>query len=542
MSSVNLLDCTLRDGGYINNWNFGFNTIKNICNNLLDANMDIIEIGFLTDKTHTTDDSLYYNCDEMEQVLRQDRGNTLIAAMIAIGEKEMNPESLPKAENTVLDIVRITFHHNKEEIEKAVSYARCLMEKGYKVCMQPVGTTIYKDKDLLELIEIVNDLNPYAFYLVDTLGTLYKKELLKFLYLIDYNLNANIKLGFHSHNNLQMSYANAQMILEYHSAREFLIDCSLFGMGRGAGNLCTELITQYMNTEGITAYDMIPIMASIDDYINPIYLSKSWGYSAHYYMAAVHNCHPNYASYLMNKQTLNMNQIDLILRSLPMCSRHIFNKELAEQVYYQFQSRDIDDEIGIEQLRKDIVLSDRTVLILAPGKTILDYKKDIDAFILEEMPIIISINGSYKGYKSDYIFLSNQKRMYGIDYENYNGGVIITSNLPKLREEYIYVDYDKLANQLYQESDNAGLMLIRLLANIGMKKIYVAGFDGFELVAKNNYYARELINNVSPEFIAVKNYSIGKQLSNMMKIIDVEFLTPSLYLREDFNELSASNF
>lgn len=532
MSKISLLDCTLRDGGYINNWNFGKKNIKNICNNLIEAQIDVIEVGFLTNKAHSEDDALYCSCEEIAQIVNVDKNEVKIAAMIAIGETEINPICLLGAEETVLDIVRITFHHTRQEIEKAVAYAKCLMEKGYRVCMQPVGTTVYKDKELLDLIEIVNKLKPYAFYLVDTLGTLYKKELLRFIYLIDNNLDKDIKLGFHSHNNLQMSFSNAQLILEYSSTREFLIDCSIFGMGRGAGNLCTELIAQYMNSKGIAAYNMMPIVETIDNYINPIYLTKTWGYSAQYYMAAIHNCHPNYASYLMNKQTLNMNQIDLILKNIAAEDRHIFKKAVIEDAYFRFQNRDIDDTESINILMKEILNTKKEVLVLASGKTLLDYREKIMAFVDTKNLVIISINGNYSDYPSDYIFLSNQKRMYDLDYDKYKGKIIMTSNLPKINADCIYVDYDKLSNYEYDEADNAGLMLLRLLERVGLDRVYIAGFDGFGQIVNNNYYKRDLINNVLPESVEAKNESIRKQLKLIMKKMDVVFLTPSKYLTE----------
>lgn len=535
MGKIKLLDCTLRDGGYINNWNFGRKNIKNICNSLAEARIDVVEVGFLTNKAHSEEDALYCSCEEIAQTANIDKNKTEIAAMIAIGETEMDPISLPKADKAVLDIVRITFHHTRQEIEKAVAYAGCLMQKGYKVCMQPVGTTIYKDRELLELIEIVNKLKPYAFYLVDTLGTLYKKELLRFIYLIDNNLERSIKLGFHSHNNLQMSFSNAQLILEYSSAREFLIDCSLFGMGRGAGNLCTELIAQYMNSEGIAAYNMMPIVAAIDNYINPIHLTKTWGYSAQYYIAAIHNCHPNYASYLMNKQTLNMNQIDLILKNIASEDKHIFKRDVIEHAYFRFQNRDIDDVESINRLSEELVGSGKDVLVLASGKTILDYKERIRAFAGTEHVIVITINGSYADYPGDYMFLSNQKRMYDIDYEEYGGKIIMTSNLPKVNSECIYVDYDKLADYEYEEADNAGLMLLRLLERVGVARVYIAGFDGFDQSVNRNYYDKDLINNVLPDVVEMKNASIRSQLKKIMEKLDVIFLTPSKYLIEEMS-------
>lgn len=278
-----------------------------------------------------------------------------------------------------------------------------------------------------------------------------------------------------------------------------------------------------MNTAGITNYNMMPIIEAIDNYINPIYQSKRWGYSAPYYMAAIHNCHPDYASYLMNKQTLNMNQIELILKQIKLDDRHIFKKNVIEDAYFSFQKKEIDDTKGITYLKKQILNEEKTVLILASGKTLLEHRETIVAFMNRENPLVISINGSYDGYQSDYIFLSNQKRMKEIDYSVYDGKLIMTSNLPRIKSGCIYVDYDKLLDCNYDEADNAGLMLLRLLERVGIRKIYIAGFDGFEVIASNNYYSRELINGVASEAVKVKNEAIREQLKVIMKTINIVF-------------------
>lgn len=526
MSKIQLLDCTLRDGGYINNWNFGKDIISGICRALSTSKIDIIEVGFLTDLSHGEDESLYSNSDEIKEKCFCNDISTF-AAMIAIGEKEINPISLPNADNSPIDIVRITFHQDTEEIEKAVRYAKCLMEKGYKVCMQPVGTTSYTDKELLKLMERINLLNPYAFYLVDTLGLLCREELLRFIYLMDYNLNDGIKIGFHSHNNLQMSFANAQFIIDYHSKREFIVDCSVYGMGRGAGNLCTELIAQYTNNIGLSSYNMVSIYETLDNYIYPIFLTASWGYSAHYYISAVHKCHPNYAAFLMNKQTLTMNQIDLVLKNIPSEKRDTFDKKLIEEMYYNFQNKLVDDKGSLALLKER--LGKKNILILAPGQSICKYADKIHDFIFSNDPIVISINGVFEDYSSDLVFISNAKRLYGIDPDSIKSEFIITSNLPNIIRNSYYVYYSSLCDQDFNESDNSGLMLLRLLRNINIKKVYIAGFDGFDEIVRNNYYTDKLINSVNSENVDAKNQSISEQLKQLKAEIQIETLTPSKY-------------
>lgn len=534
MSKVSLLDCTLRDGGYINDWEFGNREIKKIIHHLVKSKVEIIEVGFLTDLPHTADHSLFGSCAEIDAICK-DKGNSLIAAMIALGEKEIDPSTLPEKSTTSLDIVRLTFHKDEEEICRAIDFARSLMGKGYKVCMQPIGTVSYSDDALLMLIKKINELSPFAFYLVDTLGSFYNDDLLRLIYLTDNNLAPEIKLGFHSHNNLQMSFSNAQKILELRSSREFILDSSLFGMGRGAGNLCTELISKYINSLSKTKYDIVNVLEAIENYIYPIYLQLPWGYNVHYYMAATHRCHPNYASYLMNKQMLTMNQVNLLLQNLPKETRHIFDKSLIEKLYQNFQSKALDDSEAIASISSAV--KGEKVLLLAPGPSLKENEEEITAFIANENPIVISTNSIFAGFSEDYVFISNNKRLLSLDYDSCNGKIIVTSNLPALNERFLKVDYNKLCDYSFDEPDNAGMMLIRLLANAGLKKVYLAGFDGFSSNENRNYYTKKIADNLPPDEANRKNRSIYTQIKALKEKIEINFLTPSIYQRIEENEL-----
>lgn len=527
MSKLMLLDCTLRDGGYINEWHFGRNVISSVCAKLSAAKIDIIEVGFLTDRPHTADDSLYVNCAELDTVTKDCKGSSQIAAMIAIGEMEMDPSSLPPAESCALDIVRITFHNNDAELEKAFQFAHHLMDKGYRVCMQPVGTTSYTDQELLDLIAEVNTLKPYAFYLVDTLGILQHKELWHFIDLIDHNLAFGVKLGFHSHNNLQMSYSNAQYISEYHTVRELILDCSIYGMGRGAGNLCTELIAQYENSIGLGQYELMPLHEILDNYIYPIFIRSSWGYNPHYYISAVHQCHPNYAAFLMNKQTLTMNEVDLILKNIPRESRTVFRKSLIEQLYYNFQNHMINDSASLSMLIDKIKGHD--VLLLASGKSLSFCRKEIHQFIEERRPIVIAVNSLFSDFPSDYVFVSNLKRLHMLDTEALPVPTILTSNLPNIVCGGIYVDYASLCGT-GEEADNSGMMLLRLMKKLGMERIHIAGYDGFSQEPKENYFDEKLINGVDSETLRKRTSAIARQIDEIMADMEVISLTPSRYL------------
>lgn len=524
MSNIQILDCTLRDGGYVNDWQFGEKTIKGVVKDLADAKVDIIEIGFLTDLPRTSNQSLFNSTAEFLPVTKN-KGVSLVSGMIALDEKEMDPHSLDDSKTTGVDIVRLTFHNSAPKIERAISFAKILMSKGYKVCIQPVGTTTYTDEELINLIKQINGLSPYAFYLVDTLGTLYEDKLLHFVDLIDSNLNPEIRIGFHSHNNLQMSFANSQKIVNLDSKRNFIIDSSLYGMGRGAGNLCTELIVRYLNECGKGNYDLVPVLDAIDNYIYPISLKFSWGYNAHYYMSAIYGCHPNYASYLMNLQTLTMNEVNTILQSLPKDKRHLFDKKLIEQLYLDFQNSNSKNDIQL--LNQSI--HGNEVLLIAPGNSVTKYEAEIINYINLHHPIVIAVNFMPKKISVKYVFISNRKRFASSDFKNINAQVIATSNLSTDAKNIIFVDYYSLCDSRFNQPDNAGMMALRLLAQLKTKNVVLAGFDGFSTNAEQNYYDEAISDHNTRQIAREKNADYASQLLDISNKLSIQFLTPSIY-------------
>lgn len=334
--NIQVLDCTLRDGGYVNDWNFGRQTIKAILDKLEQANIDIIECGFLTGMVQDKNTSLFGSPDEIEELLPKRKRRAMYVAMLAIGEKELQPMGLPSYNGKGIEGIRISFH--KGESKKASAWAEIIQEKGYKVFMQPVGTAFYSDMELLSLVEEINKLNPYAFYIVDTLGSMYRNEVSHKFFLADKNMNPQIVLGFHPHNNLQLAFSNAQVLGKIQSKRQLVIDSSVYGMGRGAGNLPTELITQYINKNICTKYDAAMIMDIYDSHIAEIRDKYEWGYSVPYHIAAENICHPDYTSYLLEKKNLTMKEIERIIQSIPKRYRMLFQKDLIEQKYLQFKS------------------------------------------------------------------------------------------------------------------------------------------------------------------------------------------------------------
>ncbi|MCQ2739547.1 MAG: aldolase catalytic domain-containing protein [bacterium] len=325
--NIKVLDCTLRDGGYVIDWDFGDNNIQDISKNLSKSHIDFIECGFLKQSGNFSKDKTFYSdITDFENRLLPDQKYTL---MINYGEYD--EKYLSKCINKNLKI-RVAF--KKHSRKDALRYIRTLKFKDWDIFANPMSTNTYSKEELLELIDEINEINPYGFSIVDTLGNMYGKDVVEVFNIIDKNLNAGIAMGFHSHNSMQLSFSNTKSLLKLETSRETIIDSSLYGMGRGAGNLCTELITKYLNDRYDKNYDVFSILKIIGKNIKPFYETRHWGYSTPYYIAAIRGCHPNYASFLIN-QNIAESEIDEILFKIPEDKKTVFDKNLIEEICYR---------------------------------------------------------------------------------------------------------------------------------------------------------------------------------------------------------------
>lgn len=525
MNRVRLLDCTLRDGGYMNNWKFGEKNIRYIIDHCSKAGIDIIECGFLSDVKYVKGYSIFPDTKTTNEFIPDKKDNRLYVAMIAIGEKEIHPDKLSFAKESKIKGIRLTFH--PEETKKAFNWAKLLMKKGYKVFMQPVGSANYDDETLLRLIGKINQLRPYAFYLVDTLGTMYQKDISRILYLVDNNLAPDIHLGFHSHNNLQMSFANAQELIHFSTKRKMIIDCCIYGMGRGAGNLCTELLADYLNQTGMKQYQVIPILECIDECIMYYFAKFPWGYSAAYFLASSKKCHPNYASYLLSKQKLSAYSISNLLDQLSETERLTFHKEAITDLYQKYQVHAVDDRVDREWQAEKV--KGKKVLIIGTGTTIRSHEKRIRHYIEKHHPFVISVNFVENRYETNLVFIGNEKRYHHYEKELDLTKTIFSSNIENLPENAHIVNYADLINSSVDVSDNAGLMVIKLLQQLGVKDIALAGMDGYRGNQILNYADKKMIGSVEPLETRVKNEETSEQLSQMAKKTKIIFVTPSKY-------------
>lgn len=534
---ISLLDCTLRDGAYIVDADFGGTVIKGLIQKLQQARVNIIECGWLKDTAYRQGTTFYHVPSDLEQYLIEKQKNCLYCVMIDWNRYDV--ENLPYYDGKSVDAVRVVFPHGK--CREAIQVGKRIREKGYEVFFQAANTLAYSDTDLLELADEMNEFEPAGISVVDTFGAMYEEDLERIVHVLDASLKEKILLGFHSHNNQQLSFALVMFFAKYlwNSARNILVDASLCGMGRGAGNATTELAVSFLNRKYNTNYNLDAVMDAIDMYMAGIQEKNQWGYSTEYFIAGLYCCHVNNIAYLLKNHRTTAKDMRNIIESLSEEERKKYDYDLLEQKYMENQNRLVDDEETVRILKEKV--KNRTVLLVAPGKSAVDEEIRIKKYMKKENPVVIAVNALLPEYQYDYLFLSNKVRY---DYAEYayleqfkNTQKIILSNIKTHPEnkEWI-VNYNRAIKRGWEHFDNAVICCLRLLDELRVNDIVIAGFDGFRARYNESYADSNLptLNgNIDWEQL---NEEIKEIYCDFRKstadLINVSFLTDSLFIAD----------
>ena len=535
MKDIKLLDCTLRDGGYVNDWRFGYSNIVSIFERLVDANVDIIEVGFLDDRRpFDIDRSIFPDTKSADKIYGSlDKKNSLVVGMIDYGTCDIS--NLSECEDSFLDGIRVIF--KKGKMHEAMEYCRQVKELGYKVCSQLVSVTSYTDDELLEVIGLVNDVKPYAVSMVDTYGLMDDEWLLYIYKILDDNLDENIRIGFHAHNNFQLGYSNALSFIRYNGKHDILVDGTLYGMGKSAGNDPIELVAMTLNKKYGGNYNIDSLLEAINESIMDFYKKTPWGYKIFFYLCAKNKCHPNYLTDYEKEENLSVTRIDELLSTIePDDKKLLYDKQLGKELYDSYVDSKTNDGAAINDFL-DFV-GNRKILLIGPGKNISLQKNKVDKFIEESNPVRISINYIPDDIDIDCVFITNPKRYHDMtlslkDDKNKDIKKIATTNVSCRNGVFDFViNRAPLLEKDEKIIDNSFLMFIKFLHRIGIKEVFCAGFDGYS-DRENNY------NNPEMEYDFIKREAIS--LNSHMKAsiaeyrhsMDINFITYSAYDAEE---------
>ena len=327
--SVELLGCTLRDGTYVNDAFFGFDTVKNIIKDLSESKIDVIECGWLKNVLFEKDKTIFSKISDIEPFLPEMKTSQY---SLMLYHNEYDLDNLP-LNCGMIDIIREIFH--KDSYKDAIKRSEIIKDSGYKLFYQAVNTIEYNNRDLMELSGLANRIMPDCIYIVDTHGSMFREDLKRIFEIMNENLKDEIKIGFHSHNNLQLSFSLTIDFIEMakKAKRDIMIDSSLFGMGRGAGNLNTELIAEYLNRFYFKKYNTDIINNLIVNDILKFKKEYDWGYNVNYLLTGSYNIHSRYAKYLTDKYNVNPETLREILNLINKTNEDSFSKAAADKAF-----------------------------------------------------------------------------------------------------------------------------------------------------------------------------------------------------------------
>lgn len=315
---VRITDCTIRDGGYLLNKNSDPEFVKGVMRGLADAGIDFVETGFL--QTNVTDDTLVYaNSIDARRYLPKDKGRTQFLGFC--DNSRYSPDNLDPYDGQSFKWLRISFA--KHEIDASVDFCYRAQEMGYTVQFNPMDAISYTDDERVELIREANKVKPGSISIVDTFGAMYLEDLRHIFAQMDELMDPAIAIGLHSHDNLGLSTALAEtmIILAKENGRDVIVDGSLFGMGRGAGNASTELLACYLNKYYEADYNIPILLDTIQKYIAPLRDHVHWGYDLPMFVCGTEHAHVDNIYYLANNTECTARTMYEVLKTMSVSQR-----------------------------------------------------------------------------------------------------------------------------------------------------------------------------------------------------------------------------
>ena len=531
MKNVKILDCTLRDGGRIIDCEFSDMETAEITGKLTKAGIDIVEVGFLRDWRDTTyegNSTFFTDVDQISPFLpKSDR--TTYVAFVDYGMFDF--DSLKQMDSRSITGIRIGFTKN-DYVEQYDDLVRCLnhvKSKDYQLFIQGVNSLNYTDKELLTIVEMVNEIKPVAFGIVDTYGAMYVDDVARLYNLIDNNMHKDIAIDFHSHNNFQLSFSFAQEVIKLsRGVRSIIIDATLNGMGKGAGNLNTELIADFMVRKMAYDYDIDMLFDAIDEHLYDLQQKHHWGYSTSALMSGIYKSHPNNVIYLTEKFRLDTKDIKNILSALDEQERQRYDYGKLDLLTQDYNDKKYDDRSEIFKLRE--CFSDRPILLLAPGASLNSHRAIIEGYVAEKEPIVISVN-FVSDIPSTFSFFANKKR-YAHSSKSEGPAVIVTSDIAQGLKNETIVNYHSLVNRGYKLFDNSVIMLLNLLKRAQVKEIAIAGLDGFSKDAANYYDPSLNVERLASRLDEI-NEGVSEILADHVAAVsgvcNISLITPSVF-------------
>ncbi len=285
---IKVLDCTIRDGGLMNNWQFSDDFVKAVYNACVASGVDYMEIGYKSSEKAFSRDEVgaWKFCDEkdLRRIVGDNNTSLKLSAMADIGRIE--PEDILPAEDSLLDMIRVAAYAH--QTDKAIWLAEHCMDKGYEVTINLMAVSTVIERDLEEALTDLAKSKVPTVYLVDSFGSMYCEQIEDLVEKYMHFMPGKT-IGMHMHNNMQLAFSNTITgIIKGCN----LLDATFLGIGRGAGNCPLEVLLSFLKNP---KFKIKPILKVIQDHLVPMQKDIDWGYFMPYMISGALNQHPRSA-------------------------------------------------------------------------------------------------------------------------------------------------------------------------------------------------------------------------------------------------------
>ena len=499
-----ILDCTIRDGGYLNDWHFDLKLARELYRAHSRSGVDFVEIGFRsTDKYFApekygpwrfTPESL------LSEVVKGISGPS-VSLMVDFGKVDI--EDIPERENSIARMYRVAVH--KDKVLPAIELCNIIADKGYIASIQLMGIVNYTDEDFSHILGPLEASKITYVYFADSYGSLFPSDIKT---IRDRLAVTEKKIGFHAHNNLQLAFANT---LEAIKSGVDIVDGTVYGIGRGAGNLPIETLLSYLeNHSEASKYNVLPVLDIIDRYMLDLHADLKWGYDLSYMLSGMFEVHPYYSKTMVDYREYSVEDILRTLETVREMKPIGFKKPILDSIIQsgfvgipvtQKDSKSEFDSISVQDLSEFGQVpyldrhSGRNFLVLANGPTLKEEKEQIEKFIKKYNPVVIGANYLGELFIPYYHAFGNKKRF--IDYVDAvdAGSNILISNI--FSDEFIkkYTDrkYEFIQHLPQLSTDfnisngvimtncrTISILSVAVAIVMGAERIFIAGMDGYK--------------------------------------------------------------
>ena len=513
-SKLKILDCTLRDGGYYNDWKFSKKLFAKYLTAMEFSGVDIVELGFrFNNKNDRLGEFAYTSEDFLKNISLPKNLDFAVMVNFKDFSKEEKKQSkeleklFSQKKDSKISIVRIAVSFN--DALHAKNIAKILKNLGYEVYLNLMQSNNRTENDFKNTcFEISKWKTIKVLYFADSIGNMSPEDALRTYKIISKYWKG--KIGFHSHNNKGFALINSLKLIDKNID---LCDSTMLGMGRGAGNVSTESVLYELNSKSLKKTNFGILQTSLDDF-EKLKKTYNWGPNSFYHFAANKNIHPTYVQTMLNDKKYKSLEILDILKNLSKQNSSSFSaSSLIDSIYSDPNVKDGNWD------PKDYFKGENVILI-GGGKSVKKYKRQILALKEKENAkiVFLNLNKYLNTHHGDLTIVSHPLRVL-IESSKYSSLkhpiVMPVKNLEeifikeKIKFSTIF-DYGLNLKKnaflpkkysMFSEWHIVNSYGLGIIHKSNPKKIYLAGFDGFEADSRKN----DEIEKIFKKYTSLKN-------------------------------------